>query len=331
MDFAQIIQTVALYAIPVLFAITVHEAAHGYAARHFGDNTAHMLGRITLNPLKHIDPVGTIAMPLLLYFATSGAFLFGYAKPVPVNFGRLRNPKRDMVWVALAGPGANLVQAVMWTVGLYLLVAAGVEERFFLEMCRAGVLVNLVMFAFNLFPLPPLDGGRILVGLLPNHHRISRVVGVATSSGWFRGMRLGFRVKAHFGLRVAIPLGVRLKGYAPTALLGLGENLPATVGTQWGQWCAAGGYATNAVKGQAHHDFHAQVHMPITVFHATDDDIATPTTVADLLRTFPAAIKQVHHIAPRDHGLKRIGHIDWFRTSHQALWPLLAQALKAPH
>ena len=167
MDFAQIVQTVALYALPVLFAITVHEAAHGYAARHFGDNTAHMLGRITLNPLKHIDPVGTIAMPLLLYFATGGAFLFGYAKPVPVNFGRLRNPKKDMVWVALAGPGANLVQAILWTIGLYLLVAAGVEERFFLEMCRAGGVVNLVMFAFNLFPLPPLDGGRILVGLLP--------------------------------------------------------------------------------------------------------------------------------------------------------------------
>lgn len=167
MDLAQIIQTIAIYAIPVLFAITVHEAAHGYAARHYGDNTAHMMGRITLNPLKHIDPVGTIAMPLLLYFATSGAFLFGYAKPVPVNFGRLRNPKRDMVWVALAGPGANLVQAVLWTVGLYLLIGAGTEERFFIEMCRAGVLVNLVMFAFNLFPLPPLDGGRILVGLLP--------------------------------------------------------------------------------------------------------------------------------------------------------------------
>jgi Zn-dependent protease len=167
MDFAQIIQTIAIYALPVLFAITVHEAAHGYAARHYGDNTAHMLGRITLNPLKHIDPVGTIAMPLLLYFATSGAFLFGYAKPVPVNFGRLRNPKRDMVWVALAGPGANLVQAILWTALLYLIVALGTEERFFLEMCRAGVLVNLVMFAFNLFPLPPLDGGRILVGLLP--------------------------------------------------------------------------------------------------------------------------------------------------------------------
>ena len=167
MDFAQIVQTVALYALPVLFAITVHEAAHGYAARHFGDNTAHMLGRITLNPLKHIDPLGTIAMPLMLYFATSGAFLFGYAKPVPVNFGRLRNPKKDMVWVALAGPGANLVQAILWTLALYGLIALGVNERFFTGMCEAGVLVNLVMFAFNLFPLPPLDGGRILVGLLP--------------------------------------------------------------------------------------------------------------------------------------------------------------------
>ncbi|QHE88802.1 site-2 protease family protein [Hydrogenophaga sp. BPS33] len=167
MDFALIVQTVAIYAIPVLFAITLHEAAHGYAAKRFGDNTAEMLGRITLNPLKHIDPLGTIAMPLLLYFATSGAFLFGYAKPVPVNFGRLRNPKRDMVWVALAGPGSNFLQAIAWTVLLYVLVALGVEEEFFLRMCRAGMLVNLVMFAFNLFPLPPLDGGRILVGLLP--------------------------------------------------------------------------------------------------------------------------------------------------------------------
>lgn len=167
MDLALIIQTIAIYAIPVLFAITVHEAAHGYAARHFGDDTAHKLGRITLNPVKHIDPVGTIAMPLLLYFATSGAFLFGYAKPVPVHFGRLRNPKRDMVWVALAGPGANLVQAIGWTVLFYVLISTGVQEPFFLRMCQAGLLVNLVMFAFNLFPLPPLDGGRILVGLLP--------------------------------------------------------------------------------------------------------------------------------------------------------------------
>lgn len=167
MDFAQIIQTVAIYALPVLFAITVHEAAHGYAARHFGDNTAWSQGRITLNPVKHIDPVGTILMPLILYFATSGSFLFGYAKPVPVNFGRLRNPKRDMVWVALAGPGSNFVQALLWGALLLVLHKLGVSERFFLGMCLAGISVNLVMFAFNLFPLPPLDGGRILVGLLP--------------------------------------------------------------------------------------------------------------------------------------------------------------------
>jgi Zn-dependent protease len=166
-DFANLIQTVAIYALPVIFAITVHEAAHGYAARHFGDNTAWMLGRVTLNPTKHIDPMGTILMPLLLYFATSGAFLFGYAKPVPVRFDRLRNPKRDMVWVALAGPAANLVQALAWGVLLYLLQGAAVSEPFFLRMCQGGVLVNVVMFAFNLFPLPPLDGGRILVGLLP--------------------------------------------------------------------------------------------------------------------------------------------------------------------
>ena len=188
MDFAQIIQTVAIYAIPVLFAITVHEAAHGYAARYFGDHTAEKLGRITLNPMKHIDPLGTIAMPLMLYFATSGAFLFGYAKPVPVNFGRLRNPKRDMVWVALAGPGANLAQAIGWTVALYLLFALGLDERFFLDMCRAGVLVNLVMFAFNLFPLPPLDGGRILVGLLP--HRPAELVSRLEPWGFFIVMAL---------------------------------------------------------------------------------------------------------------------------------------------
>ena len=173
MDFANLIQTVAIYALPVLFAITVHEAAHGYAARYFGDPTAHMLGRISLNPLRHIDRVGTLLMPLLLYFATSGAFLFGYAKPVPVNFGRLRNPKRDMVWVALAGPGANLAMAIGWTVLAYVLVALGTEERFFLEMAQAGMLVNLVMFAFNLFPLPPLDGGRILVGLLPMRQAVA--------------------------------------------------------------------------------------------------------------------------------------------------------------
>jgi len=166
-NLAQLIQTVAIYALPVLFAITVHEAAHGYAARHFGDNTAWMMGRVTLNPVSHIDPMGTILMPLLLYFATSGAFLFGYAKPVPVRFGNLRHPKRDMIWVALAGPGANLIMAVLWGAAFYLLRGAGVDEAFFLGMCRAGLSINIALFVFNLFPLPPLDGGRILVGLLP--------------------------------------------------------------------------------------------------------------------------------------------------------------------
>jgi Zn-dependent protease len=167
MDIANLIQTIAIYALPVLFAITVHEAAHGYAARHFGDNTAFMMGRITLNPLKHIDPFGTILMPLMLYFATSGAFLFGYAKPVPVNFGKLRNPKRHMVWVALAGPASNFAQALLWGLALVLMAGMGLQEAFFIKMAQAGILVNLVMWAFNLFPLPPLDGGRILVGLLP--------------------------------------------------------------------------------------------------------------------------------------------------------------------
>ena len=167
MDTARLIQTIALYALPVLFAITVHEAAHGYAARHFGDDTAYLQGRMTLNPFKHIDLVGTIAMPLLLYFATSGAFLFGYAKPVPVNFAALRNPKRDMVWVALAGPASNFAQAILWALTLVVLAGLDVQEPFFIKMAQAGILVNLVMWAFNLFPLPPLDGGRILAGLLP--------------------------------------------------------------------------------------------------------------------------------------------------------------------
>lgn len=167
MDFNQLLQTVLIYALPVIFSITLHEAAHGYAAKYFGDNTAEMLGRITLNPIKHIDPLGTVVLPLVLYFATSGAFVFGYAKPVPVRFGALRNPKRDMIWVAFAGPFSNLIQAFLWLCLLIVLKGVGIQEDFFLSMANAGVLVNLVMFALNLFPLPPLDGGRILVGLLP--------------------------------------------------------------------------------------------------------------------------------------------------------------------
>ena len=167
MNFNELVQTIATHALPVLLAITMHEAAHGYVARLFGDNTAWSLGRVTLNPIPHIDLVGTIAMPLILYLATGGQMLFGYAKPVPVEFGRLRHPKRDMVWVALAGPASNFLQALLWGAALYLMSGLGTEERFFIEMAQAGVLVNLVMFAFNLFPLPPLDGGRVLVGLLP--------------------------------------------------------------------------------------------------------------------------------------------------------------------
>jgi len=162
-----LIQTILIYALPVLLAITLHEAAHAYVARMCGDNTAYMLGRVTLNPAKHIDPIGTVLMPLLLYFATSGAFVFGYAKPVPVNFRQLRNPKRDMVWVALAGPMANFVQAFVWSVLLLCMQWAGMKEVFFIGMAHAGIGINLVLWAFNLFPLPPLDGGRIVVGLLP--------------------------------------------------------------------------------------------------------------------------------------------------------------------
>jgi Zn-dependent protease len=166
-DTSNLIQTVSVYAIPVIFAITLHEAAHGYAAKHFGDNTAYMMGRVTLNPFSHIHLVGTILLPLLLYFSTNGALLFGFAKPVPVDFGNLRHPKRDMVWVALAGPASNLVQAIVWALLYVVYTDFGVSEKFFLAMCKAGVLSNVVMFAFNLFPLPPLDGGRIVVGLLP--------------------------------------------------------------------------------------------------------------------------------------------------------------------
>ncbi|PIT79199.1 site-2 protease family protein [Limnohabitans sp. JirII-31] len=167
MNFSDLIQTVLIYALPVIFAITLHEAAHGYVAHRLGDNTAWMMGRVTLNPIPHIDPMGTLVMPVLLFLATGGNFLFGYARPVPVRFGNLNHPKRDMVWVALAGPAINLAQALVWGIALYLCVGMGVNERFVLEVCKAGIKVNAVMFAFNLFPLPPLDGGRILVGLLP--------------------------------------------------------------------------------------------------------------------------------------------------------------------
>ena len=161
-----LIQTFAVYALPILFAIMLHEAAHAYAARHFGDNTAFMQGRMSLNPIKHIDPIGTLAIPIVLFFIGS-PFLFGYAKPVPVEFRNLRNPKRDMAWVALAGPGANLVMALMWMVAVIMLGNFQEPDDFFMRMAQAGILTNLVIFAFNLFPVPPLDGGRIMTSLLP--------------------------------------------------------------------------------------------------------------------------------------------------------------------
>ncbi len=160
------IQQLTVYALPLLFAITLHEAAHGYAARHFGDNTAYMMGRISLNPARHIDPIGTVLIPLVLLLFGS-PFLFGYAKPVPVNFGALRNPKRDMIWVALAGPASNFVQAFLYALALLVMQRLGVREAFLVDVASAGISVNLVLFVFNLFPIPPLDGGRVLVGLLP--------------------------------------------------------------------------------------------------------------------------------------------------------------------
>ncbi len=173
------------------------------------------------------------------------------------------------------------------------------------------------------------SAGGQMMGLLPNHKRIARVVGVATSTGWFKAMRPAFKWQARFALRLAVPLASVFKGYGPTSWFGLGEDLPTQVARQWGQWCAAGGYATNAVKGQPQRDFHAEVRMPITVLHASDDDIANPATVADLLRTFPHAPKRSRMVQPRELGLQRLGHIDWFRPSHQAVWPLIAQALHA--
>ena len=169
---SSIIQTIAVYALPVLFAITLHEAAHGYVARMYGDNTAMHAGRITLNPLKHIDPVGTILVPILILVSSSlmgvGAFLFGWAKPVPVNFGNLNNPKKDIRYVAFAGPGANFVMALMWAITLKLQFVTGLNEPFFAEMAKAGIVVNLVLAALNLLPILPLDGGRILFSFLPS-------------------------------------------------------------------------------------------------------------------------------------------------------------------
>jgi len=167
-DINQVMQAIAVGAIPVLFAITLHEVAHGLAARRFGDRTAEMLGRLSLNPIRHIDPVGTLVVPAVL-FALSGV-LFGWAKPVPVVFRNLRNPKRDMVFVALAGPLANIAMAIVWALLLKLVYALGLDQgfagEFLISMARIGILINTLLAAFNLLPIPPLDGGRVLRGLV---------------------------------------------------------------------------------------------------------------------------------------------------------------------
>ncbi len=177
-----LIQTITIYALPVLFGITLHEAAHGYVARMFGDPTAYQAGRISLNPIRHIDLMGTIIVPLVLLFSTKllggAGLLFGWAKPVPVDWGRLRNPKRDMLWVALAGPASNLAMAIIWALGLRFLADWGATQNdFWVQMTVAGININLVLMALNLLPVPPLDGGRIVFSLLPGRlaWRYSRI------------------------------------------------------------------------------------------------------------------------------------------------------------
>ncbi len=165
-----LVQKIVVWAPPVLFAITLHEVAHGWVARYYGDHTAAILGRLTLNPIKHVDPIGTVALPAVLILLGS-PYIFGWAKPVPVNFGNLRQPKQDMIWVAVAGPVANLVMALFWTgvtaLGLALLSGLGFLGEPLMFMGAAGVLINIVLMTLNLVPIPPLDGGRVAVGLLP--------------------------------------------------------------------------------------------------------------------------------------------------------------------
>ena len=177
-----LVQVIAIYALPVIFAITLHEAAHGYVAKYFGDMTAYMEGRVSLNPLRHIDPFGTIALPLILLGLTKlvgGGIIFGWAKPVPVNFANLRHPKRDMLWVAAAGPLSNFVMALIWA--LLVKIGLSLPENYFALplalMGAAGVFFNIIIMVLNLVPLPPLDGGRILVSLLPRRvaWRVARI------------------------------------------------------------------------------------------------------------------------------------------------------------
>ncbi|WP_296948470.1 site-2 protease family protein [uncultured Massilia sp.] len=162
----ELIRNLAVYALPVLFAITMHDAAQAFVAKRFGDNTAHAAGRTTLNPLAHIDPIGTVVIPAVMYLMSG--FVFGYAKPLPLNYGQMKHPKRDMAFVALAGPGANFLMAFMWMVLAVLLHIFDVQEEFPNLVASAGVKTNLWLMAFNLLPIPSMDGGRILFSVLPH-------------------------------------------------------------------------------------------------------------------------------------------------------------------
>jgi len=171
MQFSNLLTTIAIYALPVVFAITLHEAAHGYVAKHFGDTTAYVLGRVSLNPARHIDLVGTIILPLAILLVSTlfnmGGFLFGWAKPVPVNYHALRRPRQHMMWVAAAGPAANLLMALGWGLALKVGLTAGLGGGFLVEMAKAGIVVNVVLMLLNLVPILPLDGGRVVASLLP--------------------------------------------------------------------------------------------------------------------------------------------------------------------
>lgn len=200
-------QSAAAFALPVIFAITLHEAAHAYAARHFGDLTAWRQGRVSLNPLRHIDPVGTILVPLAILLLTRGSFVFGWARPVPVNFGALRDPRRDMRWVAAAGPLANLGMLLAWT-GLLKLVLStgGSEDGLLADMARAGMVTNVLFMLFNMLPILPLDGGRVLCSLLPDR----------LAASFARLERFGFPIL--FGMVLLGQLGFNIIGHVLTPL-----------------------------------------------------------------------------------------------------------------
>jgi Zn-dependent protease len=224
-----LIQKIAVFALPVIYAITLHEAAHGYVARYFGDMTAAAQGRISLNPLKHIDPVGTILVPLVILLTSKllggGAILFGWAKPVPVNFAQLRRPKQDMLWVAAAGPGMNFVMAVFWALMIQLghTLGSGFASAPLMLMGAAGVFINVILMSLNLIPLPPLDGGRIAVSLLP----VKQAIQFARLEPYGLFILLGLLFTGVLGIILWPLIGVFLglvalvTGLEPEQLLGL--------------------------------------------------------------------------------------------------------------